>query len=169
MIMVSIGTFSWKSIRDLRSHPWQSSVVMLVTVVVVVWTHDLAQGVAAGVVLSGLFFASKVRGLFQVTSTLAPDARTRTYHVSGEVFFASTERFADAFDFKEVLDRVVIDVSNAHFWDISAVGILDKAILKFRREGASVDVIGLNEKSAAMVSRFAIHDKVGADTGASNH
>jgi SulP family sulfate permease len=169
MIMVSIGTFSWKSIRDLRIHPWQSSVVMVVTVVVVVWTHDLAQGVAAGVILSGLFFASKVRGLFNVTSTLSSDERTRTYYVSGEVFFASTERFADAFDFKEVLDRVVIDVSKAHFWDISAVGILDKAILKFRREGASVDVIGLNEKSAMMVQRFGEHDKEGADSAAPGH
>jgi SulP family sulfate permease len=169
MIMVSIGTFSWKSIRDLRTHPWQSSVVMVVTVVVVVWTHDLAQGVAAGVILSGLFFASKVRGLFNVDSTLSSDGRTRTYYVSGEVFFASTERFADAFDFKEVLDRVVIDVSKAHFWDISAVGILDKAILKFRREGASVDVIGLNEKSAMMVQRFGEHDKDGADAASAGH
>ena len=169
MIMVSIGTFSWKSIRDLRIHPWQSSVVMVVTVVVVVWTHDLAQGVAAGVILSGLFFASKVRGLFHVTSSLSEDGRTRTYNVSGEVFFASTERFADAFDFKEVLDAVVIDVSNAHFWDISAVGILDKAILKFRREGARVDVIGLNEKSAMMVQRFGEHDKVDADSVSAGH
>ena len=169
MIMVSIGTFSWKSIRDLRIHPWQSSVVMVVTVVVVVWTHDLAQGVAAGVILSGLFFASKVRGLFHVTSSLSDDGRTRTYNVSGEVFFASTERFADAFDFKEVLDAVVIDVSNAHFCDISAVGILDKAILKFRREGARVDVIGLNEKSAMMVQRFGEHDKVDADSVSAGH
>jgi SulP family sulfate permease len=169
MIMVSIGTFSWKSIRDLRTHPWQSSVVMVVTVVVVVWTHDLAQGVLAGVVLSGLFFASKVRGLFKVESTLSADGRTRTYNVSGEVFFASTERFAEAFDFKEVLDQVVIDVSKAHFWDISAVGILDKAILKFRREGASVDVIGLNEQSATMVDRFGEHNKEGADASAAGH
>src|SRR5690606_39943053 len=71
MIMVSIGTFSWGSIRDLRSHPWQSSVVMVTTVVVVVWTHDLAQGVMAGVLLSGVFFAGKVKRLFAVTSRLS--------------------------------------------------------------------------------------------------
>ncbi|HRY25498.1 MAG TPA: SulP family inorganic anion transporter, partial [Geminicoccaceae bacterium] len=129
MIMVSIGTFSWKSIRDLRSHPWQSSVVMVVTVVVVVWTHDLAQGVVSGVLLSGLFFAGKVRQLFTVTSELSDDGLERTYRVAGQVFFASAERFAEAFDFKEVIDRAIIDVSAAHFWDISAVGVLDKAIL----------------------------------------
>jgi len=169
MIMVSIGTFSWRSIRDLRRHPWPSSVVMVVTVVVVVWTHDLAQGVLAGVVLSGLFFASKVRRLFTVTSALSEDGRCRTYRLSGQVFFASTERFSEAFDFKEVLDRVVIDVSGAHFWDISAVDTLDKAVLKFRREGASVEIVGLNAESADLVDRFAVHDKPDAASAGPGH
>ncbi|MBT3070741.1 SulP family inorganic anion transporter [Rhodomicrobium sp. Az07] len=161
MIMVSIGTFSWSSIKNLRTHPWQSSVVMVATVVVVVWTHDLAQGVVVGVLLSGVFFASKVMNMVSVTSELSDDGRCRTYKVAGQVFFASTDRFAESFDFKEVLDRVIIDVSAAHFWDISAVDILDKAVLKFRREGATVEIVGLNEKSADMIERFAIHDKPG--------
>lgn len=169
MIMVSIGTFSWRSIRDIRHHPWQSSVVMLATVLITVWTHDLAQGVLAGVILSGLFFASKVKRLFTVATDLSADGRSRTYRIAGQVFFASSERFVDAFDFKEVLDRVVIDVSQAHFWDISAVGTLDKAILKFRREGIEVEVIGLNEASASMVDRFAIHDKPGAEAALGGH
>ena len=169
MVMVSIGTFSWHSIRDIRHHPWQSSVVMITTVVIVVWTHDLAQGVLAGVILSGLFFASKVKRLFTVTSVLAPDGLTRTYAVTGQVFFASSESFVSAFDYKEVLDRVVIDVSQSHFWDISAIGTLDKAILKFRREGTEVEVIGLNEASAAMIERFAVHDKPGAEAQLGAH
>ncbi len=169
MIMVSIGTFSWRSITDVRHHPWQSSLVMLVTVVITVWTHDLARGVLAGVILSGLFFASKVKRMFVVSSELSADGATRTYAISGQVFFASSERFAEAFDFKEVLDRVVIDVSQAHFWDISAIGTLDKAILKFRREGTAVEVIGLNEASASMVQRFAIHDKPGAEAQLGGH
>jgi SulP family sulfate permease len=109
MIMVSIGTFSWKSIKDLRFNPWQSSVVMVATVVITVWTHDLAQGVLAGVVLSGLFFASKVKRLFTVESELSADGATRTYRIGGQVFFASSDSFVVAFDFKEVLDRVMID------------------------------------------------------------
>ena len=133
------------------------------------WTHDLAQGVLAGVILSGLFFASKVKRLFTVATDLSADGRSRTYRIAGQVFFASSERFVDAFDFKEVLDRVVIDVSQAHFWDISAVGTLDKAILKFRREGIEVEVIGLNEASASMVDRFAIHDKPGAEAALGGH
>lgn len=162
MIMVSIGTFSWGSIRNLRTHPWQSSVVMLATVVVVVWTHDLARGVLAGVLLSGVFFAGKVKRLFAVTSALSEDGRTRTYYYAGQVFFGSTERFAEAIDFKELVDHVVLDVSAAHFWDISAVGALDKVVIKLRREGKAVDVVGLNAASATMIGRFAVHDKAGA-------
>ena len=169
MIMVSIGTFSWRSIKDIRTNPWQSSVVMVVTVIVVVWTHDLAQGVLAGVILSGLFFASKVKRLFTVDTDLSADGTARTYRIAGQVFFASSDRFVEAFDYKEVLDRVVIDVSRAHFWDISAVGTLDKAILKFRREGTAVEVRGLNEESATMIERYAIHDKPGADAQLGGH
>ncbi|MFC3096237.1 SulP family inorganic anion transporter [Alteraurantiacibacter palmitatis] len=163
MIMVSIGTFSWQSLKDIRHFPWQSTVVMVATVVIVVWTHDLAQGVLAGVILSGLFFASKVKRIFTVQSELSADGMTRHYQVSGQVFFASSESFVEAFDFKEVLDHVVIDVSNAQFWDISAVGTLDKAILKFRREGTSVEVVGLNPESAQLIERYAVHDKPGAE------
>jgi len=169
MIMVSIGTFSWGSIRNLRSHPWQSSVVMLATVVVVVWTHDLARGVLAGVLLSGVFFAGKVKRLFAVTSALSEDGRTRTYYYAGQVFFGSTERFAEAIDFKELVDHVVLDVSAAHFWDISAVGALDKVVIKLRREGKAVDVVGLNAASATMIGRFAVHDKAGAHAKSLGH
>ena len=137
--------------------------------VIVVWTHDLAQGVVAGVVLSGLFFASKVKRIFTVESEVSADGLTRRYAVSGQVFFASSDSFVEAFDFKEVLDRVVIDVSQAHFWDISAVGTLDKAILKFRREGTEVEVVGLNAASASMIDRYAIHDKPGAETQLGAH
>lgn len=169
MIMVSIATFNWRSIADLKRMPWQSSAVMIVTVVTVVWTQDLAMGVLAGVVLSGLFFAGKVRRLVRVDSQLSDNGSTRTYRVSGQVFFASSERFLEAFNTREDLKRVVIDVSDAHFWDITAIGSLDKIILRFRREGAEVDVIGLNEASATMVNRFGVYDKPGAQAEAGAH
>ncbi len=162
MIMVSIGTFNWGSIKNLRKHPPTSSIVMVVTVAVVVLTHDLAQGVLAGVLLSGVFFARKVGKLVSFSSELSPDGAERTYTVEGQIFFASADTFASAFDFKEVLQRVRIDVSRSHFWDISAVAALDKVVLKFRREGAEVDVVGLNEASSTMIDRFGVHDKPGA-------
>jgi SulP family sulfate permease len=163
MIMVSIGTFSWSSIRDLKDHPRSSSVVMLATVAVTVATHDLARGVLTGVLLSGFFFAHKVGQILYLRSMVDDDGRARTYRVFGQVFFASADRFIAAFDYQEVIERVCIDVSRAHFWDITAISALDKVILKFRREGTEVEVIGLNEASATMVDRFAIHDKDGAD------
>jgi len=162
MIMVSIGTFSWVSIANLRTHPRSSSVVMLATVITVVATHNLAIGVLAGVLLSGIFFAWKVSQIFGVTSKLSADGRARTYTVVGQVFFASADDFLTAFDFKEVLERVTIDVSRAHIWDISSVAAIDTVVLKFRRDGATVEIIGLNQASETIVDRLAIHDKPGA-------
>ena len=159
MIMVSIGTFSWASIRNLRTHPASSSVVMLATVVVVVITHDLARGVLVGVLLSGFFFAHKVGQVLHVSSRTEDEGRTRTYTVAGQVFFASAERFINAFDYKEVIDTVRIDVSRAHFWDITAISALDRVVIKFRREATAVEVIGIDEASATLVDKFAVHDK----------
>ncbi|WP_416153111.1 SulP family inorganic anion transporter [Thalassobaculum sp. OXR-137] len=162
MIMVSIGTFSWQSIKDLRVHPRSSSVVMLATVVVVVATHNLAIGVIVGVLLSGIFFAWKIAQIFRVTSTLSPDGSARTYVVEGQVFFASADSFLASFDFREALENVTIDVSRAHIWDISSVAALDTVVLKFRREGANVEIVGLNKASETIVDKLAVHDKPGA-------
>jgi SulP family sulfate permease len=159
MIMVSIGTFNWASVRKLRENPASSTVVMLATVVVTVFTHDLARGVLVGVLLSGFFFAHKVGMVLHVGSRAEDEGRLRRYRVIGQVFFASADRFVAAFDFKEVIDKVSIDVSRAHFWDITAVSALDKVVVKFRREGTEVEVVGLNEASATMIDRFAVHDK----------
>jgi SulP family sulfate permease len=162
MIMVSIGTFSWSSIKDLKTHPRSSSIVMLATVITVVGSHNLAIGVLVGVLLSGIFFAWKIAQIFRVTSTLSDDSTHRTYEVRGQIFFASVEDFTKAFDFREALDKVTIDVSHAHIWDISSVAALDMVVLKFRREGAEVELIGLNEASETIVDKLAIHDKPGA-------
>ena len=162
MIMVSIGTFSWSSIRNLREHPRSSSIVMLATVIVVVATHNLALGVLTGVLFSGIFFAWKISQIFGVESELSADGRTRTYRVMGQLFFASVDEFQNAFDFREALERVVIDVSEAHIWDISSVQALDTVILKFRREGAEVETVGLNEASETIVDKLGTSDRPGA-------
>ncbi len=169
MIMVSIGTFNWASVRDLRTHPRSSSIVMIATVVVTVFTHDLAKGVFTGVLLSALFFARKVGQVLHVSSTSEDEGRAREYRVVGQVFFASATSFGAGFDFREALERVRIDVSRAHFWDLSAVGALDRVVLKFRREGTEVELVGLNEASATLVERLGIHDKPDAVARLSEH
>jgi len=146
MIMVSIGTFSWSSIKDLREHPRSSSVVMLATVIVVVVTHNLALGVGVGVLFSGIFFAWKISQVFRVSSQVTGDASNeglhRTYLIEGQLFFASAEAFTSSFDFKEALEKA-----------------LDMVVLKFRREGAEVEIVGLNEASETIVDKLAIHDE----------
>ena len=177
MVMVSINTFQWKSVRTLITNPKSSSVVMLATVAVVVMTHDLAKGVLVGVILSGLFFAQKVSRFFGVASTLedgpasAPDVPSgvRTYRVTGQIFFATAEAFHNAFDFREVLAGVRIDVQAAHFWDITGISALDRVVLKFRHHGVRVEIIGMNAASQTLVDRLSLHGKPGAEAPAEGH
>lgn len=159
MIMVSIGTFSWDSIRNLSKYPLSTNIVMITTVAVVVATHNLALGVFVGVLLASLFFANKVGQFLEVRSKSSDDGSIRTYLVVGQVFFTSAGKFTAAFDFKDDIDKVVIDLTRAHFWDITSVSALDKVVIKFRREGIEVEIVGLNEASATIVDRFAVHDK----------
>jgi SulP family sulfate permease len=162
MIMVSIGTFSWSSLNDLRMHPRRSSLVMLATVITVVGTHNLALGVGVGVLLSGIFFAWKVSQIFRVTSMLTADGRERDYLVEGQLFFASAADFLDAMDFQEPLERVRIDVTKAHIWDLTGVNAVDTAVLKFRRQGVTVELVGMNDASATIMDKLAVHDEPGA-------
>ncbi|WP_372356770.1 SulP family inorganic anion transporter [Xanthomonas sp. NCPPB 3443] len=161
MIMVSIGTFNWGSLRDLRRHPASSSVVMLGTVVVTVWTHDLARGVLVGVLLSALFFARKVGRMLQVQASDGDDG-VRVYAVRGQVFFASAGQFVASFDFLGTPPKVLIDLSHAHFWDISAVAALDRVVFKLRAHGAEVEVAGANQASNALIDTLGTHRRDGA-------
>lgn len=158
MIMVSIGTFSWESIINLKKHPLSTNIVMLATVSIVVATHNLALGVFVGVLLASLFFANKIGRFMVVKSDTNENTNHRTYKVIGQVFFASSDQFNASFDFKEAIEKVTIDLSDAHFWDITSVSALDKVVIKFRREGAEVDVVGLNEASATVVDKFGVHN-----------
>lgn len=159
MIMVAIGTFSWSSVTKLKTYPVSSNIVMIATVIVVVATHNLAYGVFVGVLLASLFFANKVGQFMQITSEVNNEGTLRIFHVHGQVFFSSADKFAASFDFKEAINKVIIDLTHAHFWDITSVSALDKVVIKFRREGTEVEVIGLNEASGTIVDRFAVHDK----------
>ncbi|MEL0653917.1 SulP family inorganic anion transporter [Pseudoalteromonas issachenkonii] len=158
MIMVSIGTFSWASVKDLKKNPLSSNVVMISTVIVVVATHNLAIGVLVGVLLATLFFANKI-GRFMVVKTKHDESNDKiTYEVVGQVFFASAEQFIASFDFKNAVSNVVIDLTHAHFWDITGVSSLDKVVIKFRREGATVNIVGMNSATETVVDKFGVHN-----------
>ena len=159
MIMVSIGTFNWTSIKELKTNPVSASSVMVATVIVVVWTHNLAFGVFTGILIGSLFMAQRLSQYLLVESDYDEANDTRTYQVIGQVFFNSSDKFIGFFDFREAVDKVVIDVHRAHFWDITGVAALDKVVIKLRREGADVSIIGLNEASETLLDKFAVHDK----------
>lgn len=155
MVMVSIGTFNWRSIspRNLRTHPVAETGIMIATVLIVVLTHNLAYGVAAGVVLSVLFFARHVSSLVKVTSVLDPDNTARLYAVTGELFFASTNDIEHAFDYDAVKVKLVeIDLTDARIWDTSAVASLDNVVAKFAQRGIEAKLIGLNRHAEALHS-----------------
>jgi sulfate permease, SulP family len=159
MIMVSIGTFNWASIKGLKTLPLSTNIVMLSTVFVVVGTHNLALGVFTGVLLASLFFANKISHLMYWDKSFEETSSTRIYKFVGQIFFNSADRFAEAFDYKEEVKNVVIDVTRAHFWDISAVYALDKAVIKLRKMGKEVEVIGQNKATQTIIDRFGVHDK----------
>lgn len=161
MIMVSIGTFDWSSLKTLHLMPKSDAVVMVVTVVTVVVTHDLSKGVFAGIILSAIFFAAKISKV-HVHSMMAEGSRKKVYRVNGQLFFASVTDLVSAFDFKEDIDYVELDLSKAHLWDDSAVGAIDKIVLKYQENQTKVDVIGLNEDSSILVKKRAIYDKPGS-------
>lgn len=159
MIMVSIGTFKWESIPGLKTLPLSTNIVMLSTVVIVVWTHNLALGVFTGVLLASLFFANKISHFMYCEKSYEETSSTRVYKFIGQIFFNSADRFANTFDYKENVRNIIIDVSRAHFWDISAVYALDKAVIKLRKMGKEVEIVGKNRATQTIIDRFGIHDK----------
>ncbi|MUH00017.1 STAS domain-containing protein [Scytonema sp. UIC 10036] len=161
MIMVCISTFSWSSIKTLHLVPRHEIAVMVTTIFITLITHNLAYGVVVGVALSAVLFSRNIAKVVFVDSVLGVDGTHRIYSVAGQLFFLSTDSFLAAFDFKENLDRVKVDLSHAHLWDQTAVAAIDKVVLNFRRNGIEVDLVGLNEASATLVNKLAIHNKSG--------
>ena len=159
MIMVSIGTFNWGSIRNIKRVPRSETAVMLTTVVITIVTSNLALGVVVGISLNAILFSRKLADLVFVDTVLSPDGNQRIYSVAGQIFFVSINNFLKYFNFKEDIELVKIDLSNAHLWDQSAIAAIDKIVLNFRRNGIEVNLVGMNEASANLVDRLAIHDK----------
>jgi SulP family sulfate permease len=157
MILVAVSTFDWHSVAPatLRRMPRSETTVMVVTVAVVVATHNLAYGVGAGVLVAMVLFARRVAHLVEVTSVTDPDGSEVIYSVHGQVFFASSNDLVYQFDYAGDPDKVVIDLSRAHVWDASSVAALDAVTTKYARRGKSVEIVGLNEPSASIHGRLA--------------
>lgn len=168
MIMVSVGTFDWSCLKTLRKVPITDTLVMIVTVVTVIETHDLSKGVLVGIILSAIFFASKISKV-KVTSLSAKGSQKKVYHVSGQLFFASVIDFVNSFDYKEDVKEIDLDLSNTHLWDDSAVGAIDKVMIKYHQNGVKVSLKGLNTESNRLINRLAVHKTQDALEKAASH
>ncbi|RXJ01770.1 SulP family inorganic anion transporter [Anaerobacillus alkaliphilus] len=153
MFMVAIGTFDWNSLKTLHKIPRTDATVMVVTVLTVVITHNLAIGVLTGVLLSAIFFGAKISKV-HVTSKLSHSGDKKTYFVEGQLFFVSVTDFIAAFDFKDAVKEVEIDFSRAHLWDDSAIGAIDKVEMKYEQSGITVHFTGLNKESSLLVQKI---------------
>ena len=151
MVMVSVGTFDWHSVRPatLKRMPLSATTIMLATVVVTVATHNLAYGVVVGVIVAMVFFTRRVAHFTEVVDVRHPDAGTRVYAVRGALFFASSNDLVGQFDYAGDPPNVVIDLSDAQIYDSSTVAALDSVELKYRQKGKKVQIVGLNEPSRA--------------------
>ena len=153
MIMVSFTTFQWGSVRQFHKHPASFNVVMIAVVIVVLATHNLALGVFIGVLLSALFIINKLESEVKVSSVLVNQS-TRRYTISGQIFFSSSDKFFQFFDFKETISKVEIDLTYAHIWDITSVNMLNTVVQKFRDQNIQVEIMGLNEASSTLIDRY---------------
>ena len=162
MIFVSIATFDWHSIKPstLKRMPRSETTVMLATVAVTLITHNLAIGVGVGVLVACVLFAQRIAHLVDVDRVVGADGTAR-YTVRGALFFASSNDLYTQFEYAEDPAEVVVDLSGAQVWDASTVAALDAITHKYATRGKQVEIVGLDEHSAA---RFARHTgRLGAE------
>ena len=143
---------------NIRKVPKNGTAVMTTTVLIMVLTHNLAIGVLIGVAMSAIFFSRKIANLIHVDSYLKDGGKERIYGINGQVFFVSVDSVLSAFDFREELEQVTVDLTHAHLWDHPAVDAIDKVVLRFRKRGIEVKLIGLNEASATLLEKLVTHD-----------
>lgn len=168
MIMVSIGTFDWSSLKNISKTPLTDTIVMVATVTTVIFTHDLSKGVLVGIILSAVFFASKISKV-KVTIMASEGSHRKIYRVSGQLFFASVTDFVESFNYNEKVNEVNLDLTQAHLWDDSAVGAIDKVIIKYHQNGVKVNLVGLNKESIKLIEKLAVHNKPGGLEKAVGH
>ncbi|HYK73127.1 MAG TPA: SulP family inorganic anion transporter [Pseudoneobacillus sp.] len=168
MFIVSIGTFDWSNLKSIHKTPITDTIVMIATVVTVLFTHDLSKGVLVGIILSAIFFAAKISKV-KVTTLASEGSHKKIYRVSGQLFFASVTEFVDSFDYTEGVKEITLDLTQAHLWDDSAVGAIDKVVIKYHQNGVKVNLIGLNKESNKLIDQLGVHNKPGGLEKVANH
>jgi sulfate permease, SulP family len=154
MMMVAFETFDWQSLKALQQTPFSEAMIMPITVLVTIWTHDLAQGVFVGVGLSVLLFGWRAAQISLIASI--DQQGTKVYHLSGQLFFGSAAEFITSFDYQSDPDLVAIDYSHAHIWDYAAAEAITKVIEKYQRLNKQVLLVELDAQSYAIIQAAGI-------------
>ena len=166
MVVVSISTFNWGSIKRITKVPKSDTLVMLSTVIVVLLTHNLAYGVIVGIIISAIAFASKISEINVAKHEVHGYVK---YEVKGQLFFASTTKFMNSFDYNEKLESIDIDFTNVKVWDESAVDAIDKVVIKYHKNGIETNLIGLSESCLELIDDMGVHNKPGGLEMVSGH
>ncbi|HCY6785932.1 SulP family inorganic anion transporter [Staphylococcus epidermidis] len=151
MVMVSVGTFDWNSFKYIKKAPKTDAVVMLITVIIVLMTHNLAIGVVAGVVFSALFFATKISKVEVISEEFG---KINRLSFKGQIFFVSIDSMMDQINFDIKNSTIELNFNNAHLWDDSAVDAIDTIVRKFEEKNNIVRVEKLNSDSRKIVSEL---------------
>ena len=157
MVVVAISTFNWGSIKRIKKVPKSDTLVMISTVIVVLLTNNLAYGVVVGIIISSIAFVSKISDINIEKKEVKGYVK---YIVKGQLFFVSTTKFIDSFEYNEKTDIIDIDFTNARVWDESAVDAIDKVVIKYKKNNINVNLTGLNDKSLDLVDKMATYNKL---------
>lgn len=150
MIMVSIGTFEWASLRTFNKMPKSDVLVMVLVTLVTIFLHNLALAVLVGVVISALVFswdnAKRIRARKSVD-----EKGVKHYEIYGPLFFGSVTAFNEKFDVQNDPTEVVIDFKESRVVDMSAIEALNKITERYVRVGKKVHLKHLSADCLALL------------------
>ena len=166
MIVVSFSTINWGSLKRISKIPKSDTVVMVSTVLVVLFTHNLAYGVIVGIMISAIAFTSKISEINVEKYTINGNIK---YEVKGQLFFASTTKFINSFDYSEDINSIDIDFTNVKVWDESAVDTIDKVVIKYHKNDIKTNLTGLSDSCMELIDNMATYNKPGGLEVVSSH
>jgi len=139
MFMVCIEIFDWKYFMQIKKKPVAHTFIMLLTVAIVVVTHNLAIGVLVGVIASALLYAYRSATQLHVQQELHKDEMI--YRVHGQLFFVSSDALLERINFEHEAKKVCLDFKKAHIWDHTAKQTIEKIVLRLEEKGKKVKLM----------------------------
>ena len=151
MIMVSIGTFEWASLKAFGKMPKTDVIVMVLVALITVVLHNLALAVLVGVIIAALAFAWESATRIRARKYL-DDSGVKHYEIYGPLFFGSVTTFQEKFDIKDDPKEVIIDFEESKVADMSGIEALNKLTERYLNAGKVVHLKHLSEDCRRLLS-----------------